>query len=116
MSPIVADRQLVLDPCVTCSEDRSICAHLGFHGLTAPGDALAEYLVVKAMNIFPLPDLILLKVGTLIEPPAVAWHAVRVSGINEVRMPLSSVLDQSDLQFSLCSRLGAYKPLSSARP
>ncbi|KAI1979752.1 hypothetical protein LOZ53_005624 [Ophidiomyces ophidiicola] len=82
VNPCIRDRQLGVPPCLMCQEGKeNLCPRLGFYGLSGPGGGLAESLVVKAINVFPLPNSVSLKVAALVEPLAVAWHCVRVSGI-----------------------------------
>lgn len=82
VDPCIRDRQLGTAPCVACANGTpNVCARLGFHGLNGPGGGLSEYLLVKAVSVWPLPDAIPLRVGALVEPLSVAWHCVRISGI-----------------------------------
>ncbi|KAI1158347.1 dehydrogenase [Nemania serpens] len=57
------------------------CEKKGFRGLSGGGGGLSDYMCLPPETIFKLPDTISLEVGALIEPLAVAWHAVRESGI-----------------------------------
>ncbi|KAI0534941.1 dehydrogenase [Xylaria digitata] len=60
--------------CVACQDGFiNCCVHKGFMGLSGAG-GLSDYLCVGPEALFKLPD-------TLVEPLAVAWHAVRESGI-----------------------------------
>lgn len=71
--------------CGTCASCRAgapnTCRVLAFHGLSGPGGGLSEYTVVDAGMAFPLPDGVSLELGALVEPMAVAYHAVELSGI-----------------------------------
>ncbi|KAK2735917.1 hypothetical protein FQN57_001057 [Myotisia sp. PD_48] len=82
VNPCITDRQLDFkDACTSCKGGvKNLCSRLGFYGLAGPNGGLAEYIVVKAINLFPLPDSVSLKSGALVEPLAVAWHCVRISG------------------------------------
>lgn len=56
----------------------NICEQRGFYGLTEDG-GFSEYVVVKEQAVHKLPDNISSEAGALIEPAAVAFHAVRQS-------------------------------------
>lgn len=59
----------------------NVCRVLAFHGLSGPGGGLSEYTVVPESMVFVLPDAVSLEMGALVEPMAVSYHAVAVSGI-----------------------------------
>lgn len=68
--------------CVPCKDGfLNCCVKNGFLGLSGCGGGLSDYLCVQYEAIFKLTDEISMEVGALIEPLAVAWHAVRESGI-----------------------------------
>lgn len=71
--------------CGSCASCRAgapnTCRVLAFHGLSGPGGGLSEYTVVEAGMVFPLPETVSLEMGALVEPMAVAYHAVELSGI-----------------------------------
>ncbi|HHU39954.1 MAG TPA: 2,3-butanediol dehydrogenase [Propionibacterium sp.] len=56
------------------------CEKISFHGVYSDGGGMAEYTTVTADRLHKLPDNVDLKMGALVEPMAVAWHAVNVSG------------------------------------
>ncbi len=68
--------------CGTCYACRSgmphVCATLKLVGIDCDG-GFAEYAVVPLEALFPIPDSVTLKQAALVEPLAVAVHAVRVS-------------------------------------
>jgi (R,R)-butanediol dehydrogenase/meso-butanediol dehydrogenase/diacetyl reductase len=67
--------------CGACARGAdNLCARSGFHGVTAPGGGMSTFSTVPAGHVHKLPDAVDLKVGALVEPTAVAWHAVRRSG------------------------------------
>jgi len=53
----------------------NVCSNLGFTGLTADG-CMAEYLVAPSYSLYKLPDSVSDEFGTLVEPLAVAIHAI----------------------------------------
>ncbi|UNX54767.1 2,3-butanediol dehydrogenase [Georgenia sp. TF02-10] len=68
--------------CAACRQGRyNACRMIGFHGLTADGGGMAEFTTVPASQLHKLPDAVDLRLGALVEPMAVAWHAVERSGI-----------------------------------
>lgn len=59
----------------------NVCRVLAFHGLSGPGGGLAEFTVLPESMVFTLPDEVSLETGALVEPMAVGYHAVRISGV-----------------------------------
>jgi (R,R)-butanediol dehydrogenase/meso-butanediol dehydrogenase/diacetyl reductase len=63
--------------CYACKEGLyNLCLNQGFTGLTTDG-CLAEYFVLPAYASYKLPDSVSDEMGALVEPLAVALHAVR---------------------------------------
>ncbi|QEM83847.1 2,3-butanediol dehydrogenase [Halomonas binhaiensis] len=54
---------------------------LGFHGLSGGGGGFSEYTVVGEHMVHPMPDSLSYEQGALVEPAAVALHAVRQSAL-----------------------------------
>lgn len=68
--------------CDACREDLyNLCKDLGFVGLSGGAGGFAAYSVVPARMVHKMPDGLSLEQGALVEPAAVALHAVRVSTI-----------------------------------
>lgn len=68
--------------CAACTRGRfNISQRIGFHGLTSHGGGMAEFTTVAADNLHKLPDNVHLHMGALVEPMAVAWHAVSQSAV-----------------------------------
>ena len=66
--------------CVACREGRyEVCDHFGFAGLMGDG-GMADYAVVPAYMVHRLPPDFDLESAAVLEPAAVALHAVRRSG------------------------------------
>ena len=73
---VTAEPSLVCGVCRHCRSGRyNICDNLRVIGCQADG-ALAEYLLVPAAKVIPLPDDLTFEQGAMIEPVAVAVHAV----------------------------------------
>lgn len=47
--------------------------------MTGFGGGLADFIVLNQTFLYHLPDNVPLEIGALIEPLAVAWHAVNMS-------------------------------------
>ncbi len=83
----VGDRVAVwpIYACGSCAACRrgapNACRTIGFHGITANGGGISEFTTVPASKLHVLPDNVDLRLGALVEPMAVAWHAVTRSGI-----------------------------------
>ncbi|KNG89589.1 putative alcohol dehydrogenase [Aspergillus nomiae NRRL 13137] len=73
--PTIFDRQ-----CPACKRGYEYCCeNIGFIGLSGYGGGLAKYHVAPAEHFYPIPDNVSLEAAALIEPLAVAWHAVNLS-------------------------------------
>jgi (R,R)-butanediol dehydrogenase/meso-butanediol dehydrogenase/diacetyl reductase len=78
---VVVEPYLTCGTCARCREGRyNICDVLGFIGLSGGGGGFSEYVVADARRTFPIGDLGT-DVGALVEPLAVAYHAVRLGGV-----------------------------------
>lgn len=58
------------------------CEKVAFHGCSSHGGGMSEFTTVKGSMLHKLPDNVDLKLGALVEPMAVAWHAVKNSNIS----------------------------------
>lgn len=58
------------------------CQQIGFHGLSSHGGGMAEFTTVDATKLHVLPENVDLRMGALVEPMSVAWHAVSRSGVD----------------------------------
>jgi (R,R)-butanediol dehydrogenase/meso-butanediol dehydrogenase/diacetyl reductase len=77
---VVVEPYIVCGHCDACTSGRyNVCQTLGFVGLSGFGGGFSQYVVAQRRWIHPLGDLGT-DVGALIEPLAVAYHAVRLSG------------------------------------
>jgi len=79
VNPLLAD-----GTCEACRRGQpQLCAQLGFVGLSGRGGGFAEEVVVAAEAAHQLPPNIATEIGALVEPLAVGWHAVALSGARE---------------------------------
>ncbi|MCV2489329.1 2,3-butanediol dehydrogenase [Geodermatophilus sp. YIM 151500] len=77
---VAVEPYIVCGRCDACSQGRyNVCATLGFVGLSGGGGGFSRYVVAERRWVHPLGDLGT-DVGALVEPLAVAYHAVRLSG------------------------------------
>ena len=68
--------------CAACLKGLyNACRMIGFHGLSARGGGMAEFTTVPASKVHVLPENVDLRMGALVEPMSVAWHAVGRSGV-----------------------------------
>jgi len=68
--------------CAACEKGAfNACTKIGFHGLTSDGGGMAEFTTVPAEKVHVLPENVDLTLGALVEPMAVAWHAVERSRV-----------------------------------
>ncbi|KAI1266438.1 GroES-like protein [Xylariaceae sp. FL1019] len=68
--------------CVPCKEGyQNCCVSNGFMGISGAGGGLSDFVCANHEAVFKLADNISLEVGALVEPLAVAWHAVAESGV-----------------------------------
>ena len=68
--------------CPACLEGKyNLCDSLGFVGLSGGHGGFAEHSVVPARMVHKMPDALSMEQGALVEPAAVALHAVRLSKI-----------------------------------
>ncbi len=79
--------RVVVEPLITCGKCYAcragfayVCERLGLYGIDTDG-AFAEFVKVAAEKTFKIPDELSDAVAALIEPLAVAVHAVRLSSL-----------------------------------
>lgn len=79
--------RVVAEPLISCGEcfacrigQGHVCAKLGFYGIDADG-AFAQYVKIAAGRLLKIPDRMSFDIAALIEPVAVAVHAVRLSSL-----------------------------------
>ncbi len=67
--------------CEPCREGHpNLCANRRFFGVMACNGSMAEYLNVPARLLFRMPEGMTPEIGAMVEPAAVALHAVRRAG------------------------------------
>ena len=85
---VVVEPYIICGKCDACVSGRyNVCQTLGFVGLSGFGGGFSQFVVAEERWIHPLGDLGT-DVGALIEPLAVAYHAVRLSGVQPAQTAL----------------------------
>ena len=107
-------QRVTAEPCEACGVcdacrhgEYGSCDQLSFIYRRGDG-AMADYITVKAASVFPLPEQLSYEAGALVEPLAVAVHAVRRA---DVRMGETVLVIGAGaiglLVAALCKRSGA---------
>ncbi|OQE32423.1 hypothetical protein PENFLA_c001G07341 [Penicillium flavigenum] len=74
---VVVKPNLFDGTCSNCSMGRfNCCEKVAFIGFSSQAGGLSDHIVVDSGHAIPLPESIPLDIGALVEPLAVAWHAV----------------------------------------
>jgi len=82
---VSVEPNLACGRCEPCREGRyNICESLVVLG-GQTGGAMAEYIVVPADKVVPIPDAMSYEIAALIEPTAVAVHAVRRLSLDSIQ-------------------------------
>jgi len=77
---VAVEPYIICGRCDACQQGRyNVCQTLGFVGLSGYGGGFSQFVVAEQRWIHPLGDLGT-DIGALVEPLAVAYHAVRLSG------------------------------------
>lgn len=82
---VMVDPRLYCSSCHPCeSKTTNACEKWGFLGLSGSGGGFSEAVAVDARLCYPIPES-MLEYAALIEPLTVAWHALKVSGIESFK-------------------------------
>lgn len=80
--------RVVVEPILSCGKcdaclhgKYNLCDSLGFHGLSGGGGGFSEFTVVGERWVHKMPEGLSFEQGALVEPAAVALHAVRLSSL-----------------------------------
>ena len=91
-----------LIPCGECEPCRKkqyeMCRHYSYLGSRTNG-GFAEYVAVPGENLIELPEEVSYEVAAMLEPMAVAVHAMRKSGVMKENTVVYTVLELSDYCF-----------------
>lgn len=85
---VKAGDRVVVEPILSCGKcdaclhgKYNLCDSLGFHGLSGGGGGFATYTTVGERWVHKMPEGLSFEQGALVEPAAVALHAVRLSSL-----------------------------------
>jgi len=79
-TPVAVNPLITCGGCAPCRRgDEHVCQKLGLYGIDDSG-GMADYMLVPARRIIPLPAGLDIKTGALAEPVAVVVHAMRETG------------------------------------
>ncbi|MBB4346885.1 MULTISPECIES: 2,3-butanediol dehydrogenase [Rhizobiaceae] len=79
---VVVEPILACGKCDACFHGKyNLCDNLGFHGLSGGGGGFAGYTTVGERWVHKMPEGLSFEQGALVEPAAVALHAVRISSL-----------------------------------
>lgn len=74
---VIIDPRIYCTKCTRCLAGSTHgCTTGGFKGLSGTGGGFSETIAINAKLCYPLPESVDLGLAPLIEPLAVAWHAV----------------------------------------
>lgn len=83
---VKAGDRVVIEPIFACGECDickqgyyNLCPSMGFLGLAGGGGGFSEYVAADEVMVHKIPDSVSFEQGALVEPAAVALHAVRQS-------------------------------------
>ncbi|KAF2998450.1 hypothetical protein E8E13_001089 [Curvularia kusanoi] len=83
-TPVVVDPRIFCRSCSRCRVGHTHgCVSLGFKGISGSGGGFAERVAVDARLCCVLPEDVDLSLAALVEPLAVAWHAVATTGLGD---------------------------------
>lgn len=106
----MVDPRLPCEQCVVCQDGKDYCCpRQGGIGYSRSG-GLSERVAVPAKNLCLLPPAVPLQYAALLEPIAVAVHAVRKTGITDFRKEQILVLGAGPVGFALIIVLRAHHP------
>ncbi|KAF2463060.1 threonine dehydrogenase [Lindgomyces ingoldianus] len=82
--PVMVDPRIYCSNCSRCNEtSTNACASWGFKGYSGSGGGFSELIAIDVKLCYPLPHSVDLTLAALIEPLAVAWHAVELAGVTD---------------------------------
>ncbi|ORY17469.1 chaperonin 10-like protein [Clohesyomyces aquaticus] len=90
---VMVDPRIYCSKCTRCNvSSTNACVSWGFKGYSGSGGGFSESVAIDAKLCYPLPDSVDLSLAALIEPLAVAWHAVALTGVPDPEWADQSVL------------------------
>ncbi|KAL5382972.1 hypothetical protein DPSP01_006239 [Paraphaeosphaeria sporulosa] len=81
---VMVDPRFYCGKCSRCTASHTHgCKTLGLKGFHGGGGGFSDMVAVETKHCYPLPDSVDLSLAALIEPLAVAWHAVELCEIKD---------------------------------
>ncbi|PSN75630.1 NAD(P)-binding protein [Corynespora cassiicola Philippines] len=81
---VMVDPRIYCSNCSRCKMGSTQgCKSWGFKGLSGSGGGFSEAVAVNASLCYPLPESVDLSLAALIEPLAVAWHAIALLDVSD---------------------------------
>lgn len=75
---VVVELLIPCNTCPACLEGKyNLCSNLGLHGFYNGGAGFSEYVVFPEKFVHKIPDILSYEKGALVEPMAVALHAIK---------------------------------------
>ncbi|CAA7263286.1 unnamed protein product [Cyclocybe aegerita] len=109
IEPVVSCRK---PECYSCSHGATnVCPSTNFIGIGGWGGGLSEYIAVDANLVHILPENVSLEIGAMIEPLAVAWHAMKRGNFQDGQSAL--ILGAGPIGLFLLTILRAFGPTST---
>ena len=114
--PVAVEPLLSCGTCTPCRTGRShVCERLRLIGIDVPG-GVAEQVAVPVERLIPLPSGLSLRRAALVEPLAVAVHAVRRSGIRLGDSVMVAGAGPIGLVVAACAQLAGGGPVFVSEP
>lgn len=77
---VVCEPIFACGECTACKQGKyNLCDQMGFYGLAGGGGGFSEYASIPVEMLHKIPDNVSFEQGALVEPSAVALHAVKQS-------------------------------------
>ena len=115
-APVFVNPLLPCGSCAPCRRGQlNTCERLGFVGIDANGGA-AELVAAPAEHLLPLPPSLALRRAALIEPLAVAVHAVRRGGVRFGHQVHVLGAGPVGLLVATCARIFGAAPVTVSDP
>lgn len=106
---VVVDPRMLCHSCYPCNRDKdNLCQKLGFLGYSGSdgGGGLSEFVAVDVDMLYAVPDNVSIDCAALVEPLAVAHHALKAPGIKLEGLDVL-IIGGGPIGFALACALGA---------
>lgn len=99
---VMVDPRVLCHKCTSCKQGKGhVCHTFGYIGGSTTYGGYGEKVVVEEDFLLKLPPQIPLEYAAVIEPLAVVWHAIKVSGVNEWKGKSVLVIGGGPIGFAL---------------